>query len=155
MEYRINTRIIILVAVLVLVAIGLFTYTLVSAPAPEETPIVTEQKPQQEEVIITARHQYVEGIHTIAGSASVPTSCHRLVPTPFILEDGTTVEIRFTTLLEGEECPVGLTDVPFRVTFEAVEDVTIRATLDGAPVRLNLVPVGPGETLEDELYIKG
>jgi hypothetical protein len=156
MEYRINTRIIILVAILVVVAIGLFTYTFVSAPAPEET-LVTEEEPasQTEERIITARHQYLDGIHTVAGNASVPTTCHRLVPTPFIMEDGATVEIRFTTLLEGEECPAETMDVPFRVTFEAGENVTIRATWDGAPVRLNLVPLGPGETLEDDLYIKG
>jgi hypothetical protein len=174
MEYRINTRIIVLVAILVVIAIGLFTYTFVSAPAPEETP-VTEENPasQTEERIITARHQYLEGIHTIAGVATVPTPCHRILGEPYILPidtdpkfvsdpagsyavpNGLTVEVRFSTLLEGEECPAQATDVPFRVTFEAPENATITAVWDGAPVRLNLVPLGPGEILEDELYIKG
>jgi len=157
MNYRINTRIIILVAALVVVAIGLFTYTLVSAPSSDELPIVNEQKPEDAvpERIISARHQYVDGIHTVAGKAQVPTPCHRLIADPFLLENNTVVEVRFSTFLEGAECPASPMDAPFRVTFEAAENVTMQATWDGAPARLNLVPLGPGETLDDELYFKG
>lgn len=157
MNYRINTRIIILVAALVVVAIGLFTYTLVSAPTPEEVPVVQDQTQDTDMVerIINARRQFVDGIHTIVGKAEVPTPCHRIISEPLLLEDGTVIEIRFNTLLEGEECAAVMTEVPFRVTFEAPENIMIRATWDGSPVRLNLVPVGPGEVLEDEFYIKG
>jgi len=75
---------------------------------------------------------------------------------PFFTGDGASqVEIRFSTLLEGEECPSEYFEVPFRVSFESQENVDISATWNGDPIRLNLIPLMPGETLEDELYIKG
>lgn len=155
MDYRINTRVVAGVGALVLIAVGLFVYTIVSAPTEVDLAPVAEQPADVPERLITARHQYVDGIHTIAGMVTVPTSCHRLVSEPFLLEGGAVVEVRFNTLMEGEECPRQDFEVPFRVTFEAGEGVEIRATWDGAPVRLNLVPVGPGESLDDELYFKG
>lgn len=157
MNYRINTKVVTMVALLVIVAIGLFAYTLISTPT--ETPSTERDEVsemQGDERIMTARHQYVDGIHTIAGVAEVPTPCHRLVAETFFTEGNPVgVEIRFNTLLEGEECPNQPFEVPFRVTFEANEDVTLRATWNGGPVRLNLIPLQPGEVLEDELFIKG
>ena len=157
MNYRINTRIIVVVAVLVVVAISLFAYTLVSAPTPEDLPLVADTQPAEQipERVITAKHQFVDGIHTIVGMVTVPTPCHRVLADPYLLEDGVTVEVRFSTLLEGDACPAQTTEVPFRVTFEAPETVAITALWDGSPVRLNLVPVAAGEILDDELYIKG
>lgn len=155
MNYRINTKVVAVVALLILVAGGMFVYTLVSSPGREEA--VQTEKPQQTapEQIITARHQFKDGIHTIAGSAVVPTTCHRIIATPFLLDSGATVEIQYTTLMEGPECPNQETNAPFTVTFAAVENAVIRATWNGVPVTLNLVPLGPGESLDDTLYIKG
>lgn len=157
MNYRINTKVLVLVTVLVFIAAGLFVYTLVSTPtativeAPEKTAV-----DQNEGKILTAKHQYLDGIHTVAGKTEVPTPCHRLVTEPFFIQEQPAhVEIRFSTLLEGEECPSQPFEVPFRVTFEAPEDATITALWNGSSVRLNLVPLAPGEKLEDELYIKG
>ena len=156
MEYRINTRVVTVVAVLIIIAIGLFAYTFVSAPTPEDVPVATSEPTEQvPDRIITAKHQYVDGIHTIAGMVTVPTPCHRVLADPYLLPDGVTVEVRFSTLLEGEACPAQPTDVPFRVTFEAPENATITVLWDGAPVRLSLVPVAQGESLDDVLYIKG
>ncbi len=161
MNYRINTKAIILVGVLVVIAAGLFVYTLISAPTEvvrEGTNATTSPtEVQTDELVLTAKHQFFEEVHTIAGTAQVPTPCHRLIAEPFSLqnEDAVLIEIRFNTLLEGEECPRELFEVPFRVTFEAPENATLSATWNGAPARLNLVPVGPGESIEDELYIKG
>jgi len=158
MDYRINTKVIAVVIALVLLAVALFVYTLVSAPADTE-PVDTTETATQEDAdteIITAKHQYQDGVHTIAGKAEVPTPCHRLVTEPFFTQaDSTNVEVRFSTLLEGEECPSQPFEVPFLVSFEAPEDVTISATWNGNAIRLNLVPVAPGETIDDELYIKG
>jgi len=154
MNYRINSTALTLVVLLVLVAAALFVYTLVSAPT--EEPVVVEEVVEEEmvEQLITAKHQYVDNVHTIAGTAEVPTPCHRLVLEPFFIGENE-VEIRFNTFLEGDECAGEPFSAPFRVSFEAPEDVAITATWDGAPVRLNLVPVEEGETLDDELFIKG
>jgi hypothetical protein len=158
MNYRLNTKVIALVALLVVIAIVLFAYTLVSAPT--ETEVSTQQATttttQQEERLLSAKHQFVDGIHTIAGTVELPTPCHTLVAEPFFVDDASsTVEIRFSTALQGEECATVPTQVPFRVSFEAPEGVAIRATWDGAPVRLNLVPVAPGETLDGDVNMKG
>lgn len=163
MNYRINAKAIILVGVLVIIVAGLFVYTLISAP----TEVVREEsnasssptEVQTDGMLLTAKHQFLDGVHTVVGTAQVPTSCHRLIAEPFSLkneeDDAVLIEIRFSTLLEGEACPHELYEVPFRVTFEAPENAILSATWNGAPARLNLVPVGPGESIEDELYIKG
>jgi len=156
MNYRINTKVVTLVALLVVVVVGLFVYTLISTPSEVVPPESQTPAPQDEERILTARHQYVDGIHTIAGVTEVPTPCHKLVAETFFTEENPTdVEIRFNTLLEGEECPSQPFEVPFRVSFEAGENAVISATWNGGPVRLNLIPLQPGETLEDEIYPKG
>jgi len=157
MDYRINTRIVAVVVVLVVIAIALFTYTLVSAPTPEEVRVAPqeEQVEQVPERLISAKHQYVDGVHTVAGMVTVPTPCHRVLTSAYLLEDGVTVELQFSTLLEGEECPAQATEVPFRVPFEAPENATITAVWNGEPARLNLFDVAPGESLDDALYIKG
>jgi hypothetical protein len=158
MNYRINTKAVSLVVMLILVAVGLFVYTLVTAPTSDEVKNdVTQATSEENEIkLITAKHQYIDGVHTIVGKSELPTPCHRLVTEPFFLDSGTNeVEIRFNTLLEGEACPNEIFEVPFRVTFEGKEGISISATWNGSPARLNLVPVQQGETLEDELYIKG
>lgn len=158
MNYRINTKVVTLVAILVFFAIGLFAYMLISAPTEvsvsQDDQASTTQ--QSEERLMTAKHQFVNGIHTIVGKTEVPTPCHRLVAEPFfVTENPVGVEIRFNTLLEGEECPSQLFEVPFKVSFEAPEDAILTATWNGGPVRLNLIPVPEGEVLDDEMYIKG
>jgi hypothetical protein len=156
MNYRINTRVIAVVGALAIIATGLFLYTVVSSPAPEEVVIDSqEQEAVDADMLITARHQFKDGVHTIAGTVSVPTACHRVQAVPFLLNEGSVVEIRFVTLMEGVECPSRETDVQVRVPFEAVENAEIRATWNGALVRLNLINVGPDEPLDGDVYIKG
>lgn len=148
-------------------AAGLFVYTLISTPVE----YVTEEKSAQEqeesefsERMLTAKHQYRDGTHGVAGMAQVPTPCHRLIAEPFLLdaiETATTtqeeskVEIRFSTLLEGDACPNEAHEVPFYVSFDAPENTHISATWNGGRIRLNLIPVGPDEELSSEVYIKG
>ncbi|KKS84710.1 MAG: hypothetical protein UV60_C0016G0011 [Parcubacteria group bacterium GW2011_GWA2_43_11] len=157
MNYRINTKVVTLVVLLGIVAVGLFFYTLVFSPTEISSPAPDQvQSGQTEERIMTARHQYLDGIHTIAGVTEVPTPCHKLVAETFFTETNSTgVEIRFNTLLEGEECPSQPFEVPFRVSFEADENAALSATWNGGPVRLNLIPLQSGEELDDVIYNKG
>ncbi|MBP9760126.1 MAG: hypothetical protein KBD24_02030 [Candidatus Pacebacteria bacterium] len=159
MNYRLNSHVIAIVALLAFVAIGLFVFTLVSAPADVEVVSTGDDKAKNEtiEQIIAGKHQYVGGVHTIAGLMSLPTPCHSVVVEPFFPNANatSTVEIRFTTVLSGETCPAIVSDAPYRVTFNAPENVEISATWDGKPVRLNLVPIAEGESLGEEFYFKG
>ena len=154
MNYRINTRIVALVTLLVVIAIGLFVYTLVSAPTKDEV-YVAPPVAETPEILITAKHQFKDGVHTIVGTATVPTPCHRIDASPFFLEDGNIVEVRLSTLIEGEACQSQEFDAPFRATWNSGPDVEIRATWNGTPARLNLIEVGPEESIEDDIYIKG
>jgi len=157
MNYRLNSKIIALVAVFVLIAGALFAYTLLLAPTDEVPhPQTEERKGAVQERLLTAKHRYENGVHTVAGSVALPTPCHAVVAEPFFVDSGTTtVEIRFSTTLSGDVCAQVVTQAPFKVTFTAGEQVAIRATWDGAPVRLNLVPAVPGENLDGTVEIKG
>lgn len=157
MDYRLNTKAIGFVVALIVIAAGLFLYTFVSAPGETDNVVpedraVTVPAPQ----LITAKHRYSEGMHTIAGSLELPTPCHRVSAEPFFVDGTSTVEVRFVTKREvNGTCPPTPTSTPFRVSFEAPEGVTIRATWHSAPVPLNLIPVGPGEILEGDIEVKG
>lgn len=158
MNYRINTKAVALVVLLVGTAIALFAWTLVSAPTEVTTDEVAKQeasKTVDESRIITAKHQYRGGVHTVAGLVDLPTPCHKLVVEPFITEADKKVELRFTTAVGTEGCAAVPTPTPFKVTFEAPEEVQISAVWDSVLVRLNLVPVGPGSSIDDEGYVKG
>lgn len=160
MNYRLNSKVITAVAALVVVAVGLFVYTLVSAPSEEEVVVTdTTNAPNNADIRrIDGKHQYIDGVHTIAGMASVETPCHSIVVEPFFPNgeaDQNAVELRFTTVLEGTDCPAVPSDAPYKVTFTAPEQTSITATWGGAPAILNLVPVAPGESLDEEFYFKG
>ncbi len=161
MNYRINTKIVLLALVLFLTAVTLFVYILIYAPANNEHAVLdntatTTSKDIQQKVI-TAKHKYENGIHTIAGKADVPTTCHRLFAEPFYTntENRNDVVIKFNTALDGKECLNQISDVSFNVLFEAPENANITATWDGDEVRLNLIPLQPGETIDSEIYMKG
>jgi len=164
MNYRLNTTMIAVIVLCVIAAIALFTYILTSAPEDvvtntDETRDRTEEeaRPTRDDVLIAAKQQYVDGIHTIAGTVTVPTPCHGISAEPFLVTEGatTTAEIRLTTVLTGEDCPNVPSDTTFRVIFEAPEGIPVAAVWDGASVRLNLVPIAPGESLDEEFFFKG
>lgn len=155
MNYRLNTRALLFVGVLVLIAIALFAYTLVSAPTDKNGDIDVEPVPAEDGRMITAHYQYQDGLHTLAGFTDVDSPCHTLTTESFLVEDGTVAEVRFSTLLEGENCPQVLHTIPFRLSFEAPEGIRIRATWNGVPARLNTIPVPPGQEIPIDPFIKG
>lgn len=110
--------------------------------------------------IINAKHQYRDGMHTIAGEVDLPTPCH-------LLETGSVVEVRepeedfatvnFTTTGGDEVCAQVITPARFIQSFSASDEAEIGAIWNGNPVQLNLVEAGPEEDLREdfELFIKG
>lgn len=154
MNYRINIRIVAVVVTLILIATGLFVYTIVSAPAvdaPAPAPVAPQDTTER---ILTARHQYRDGIHTIVGEAEVPTPCHQLDTQAYLLEGDSVAEVRFSPYLVDGVCPNSIA-APFTISFTAPASTTIQATWGGVPVRLNLIPVPETETITGDVYIKG
>lgn len=158
MDYRMNKGAIIGVGVLLLLAAGVFAYTWLSKEDEPEAAAQEEVQNEEPERIITAMHQFEDGTHTVAGETDMPTPCEKL-DTEVFFADGnqSRPEIRFTTVNESEEmCAQVITPARFKVEFDAPENATISGTLNGTPVRLNLVEVPEGENLDDfELFIKG
>jgi hypothetical protein len=108
-------------------------------------------------VILTAKHAFRDGMHTIVGEYDLPSPCHILDTRAVVSPDGKNVTVDFTvTAPSGEMCAQVITPTRYRVQFTAPENANISARVNGAPVILSLIEAGPNEDLENiELYIKG
>ncbi len=155
MNYRLNTHALLFVGIIVLIAVGLFVYTLVSTPTERHEIMNGEPSLVENGKMIDAYHQHQDGVHTLAGFIDVDSPCHTLTTESFLMEDGAVAEVRFNTLLEGENCPQIPFTLPFRLSFDAPEGIVIRATWNGAPARLNTIPVPPGEEIPTTPFVKG
>jgi len=158
-----NTEIIAGVVLLAIIAIGgiYFMRYRLDGTVPvdsswENTP-ATEPLLEDAVTIVTAKHAFKDGKHTIAGELNVPSPCHTLELAVAIDEAGLQAVIDFTaTVKTGEICTQVVTPARFKVQFDAQKEVVITARLNGSPITLSLIDALPGEDLENfELYIKG
>lgn len=122
---------------------------------------VVEDETQMEEVeamLITAKHEFSDGTHIIAGEVNLPTPCH-ILNTSVDVTKGTDPDqaiINFESTTQAETCIQVIAPTRFKVDFEADENAEITATWNGKKVDLNLIPVAEGESLDDfEIFIKG
>jgi hypothetical protein len=122
-----------------------------------ETPAVGSSTDSEAERIITAKHAYKAGKHTVAGEMEVPTPCNILDAHATPSSDGKKVFIEFASSVKtGDACIQVITPVRFKVTAVGAADAVWSATYNGQPVKLNLIEAGPKEDLDNfELYIKG
>lgn len=121
-------------------------------------PIVEEPLQDGRERSVTAKHQFKDGTHTIAGELNLPTPCH-ILDTRAVIRASfpEQVVVEFSVRSEDAElCAQVITPARFKILFDALEDVIITATINSEPVILNLFKVGNEEDLDDfELFIKG
>jgi hypothetical protein len=106
---------------------------------------------------ITAKHQYQNGGHIVAGEVNLPTPCHILTTDVKVAESfPEQVTIDFVSTTNADMCAQVVTPVRFKVDFKASEQAVIKATWNGQPVVLNLVSVSADENLENfQIYMKG
>jgi hypothetical protein len=154
------SKIITVIIILILIALGMYYFAPDSfkfwqnqTAAPIEAILPTA--PQHER--ITAKHQFKNGSHVVAGEVNVPTPCHILTTSAHIAESfPEQVTIAFVSQSNAEFCAQVITTARFKVDFNASENATIKATWNGSPVELNLIPAGANEDLSNfELFIKG
>lgn len=112
-------------------------------------------KPMDER--ITAKHQFKNGTHIIAGELNQPTPCYVLSTDARVAESyPEQVTIAFTSKTSGDICAQVITADRFKVEFAASENAVIKATWNGNPVELNLIPAGANENLDNfDVFIKG
>ena len=147
---------------LALIVVGMFVFTYLKKSELAEAPSVTppadlKEGPYASITRIDAKHFFVSPTHTLVGEIIMPTPCDLLNwevgikgPSP------ETVTVDFKVVNHAENCEQKATPQRFMVTFDANKEAIIRATLEGRPVELNLIPTAEGETPADyELFMKG
>jgi len=160
-----NKRINIILAVVIILSVAVVSGIIFWSWWSGRSVNVTEEPlPQVEaplkspEKIITAKHQFKDGTHTIVGEIDMPTPCHLLDWDVMIAESfPEQVMIGFKSVYNSADvCAQVVTPQRFKVTFKASEKAVISATLDGKKIILNLIKALEGENLDDfELFIKG
>jgi hypothetical protein len=159
-----NKSIVVAVVIFILIVAGMFVFAyLKQAEAPAQlpeatnTPVVLETAPYVNITQITAKHFFIDGIHTIAGEMLVPTPCDLLSwDSRIVGQPSPRATINFTILNSAETCAQTVTPARFMVTFMGAEDIAIEATFQGKPINLNLIAPAEGETPEEfETFIKG
>jgi hypothetical protein len=148
---------------LVVIIIGMFVFAYLKRIEIEKgndvvTPIVEDTSSVYGGITrIDAKHFYTAPTHTIAGEILMPTPCDLLNWETRILESAPEqVIVDFKVVNHAEVCTQVVTPQRFKVSFEAMENATIRATLQGREIEVNLIPAGQGESPDDfELFIKG
>lgn len=122
----------------------------------EDTPVVVTS-PYDSITRIDAKHFYIDGVHTLAGEILMPTPCDLLEWNEIVAESfPEQVTVAFTVINTTDTCAQVVTPQRFKSSFSGVPGATIRATMMGREVDLNLIPAGDGETPDDfELFIKG
>ena len=146
-----------IIVLLLLIVSGAWVWNKYSSKPNPNPEVLGEANDQTPEMTITAKHQFKAGKHIIAGDVNLPTPCYLLDTKASVAESyPEQVTIAFTATTQGEVCAQVITTERFKVDFTASEGATIKATWDGKPAILNLIPAGPGEDLNNfELYIKG
>lgn len=151
------------VVILVLIIAGMFIFAYLKKTELQEentpTPVVEEttKSPYAHITRVDAKHFYQNGKHTVVGEILMPTACDLLNWNTRIAESfPEMVTIDFDVINNAEMCAQVITPQRFKVSFEASEGATIRATFEGRDIDINLIPSAPGESPDNfEVFIKG
>ncbi len=151
----------IIIAIVLIVLLGTWAYvkygTTLLDPKGAETEEVAGATDESAIGRITAKHQWKNGTHIVAGEVNLPTPCYVLETEARIAESmPEQVTLAFTATTGTDVCAQVITPERFKIDFKASKDATIKATWNGEPVILNLIPAGENEDLANfELFIKG
>jgi len=126
-------------------------------PPWSEAGAVGSSTSSEAERIITAKHAYKAGKHTVVGEIEMPTPCHILDSHATPSSDGKKIFLELASSVKtGDMCAQVITPARFKVTAVGAVDAVWSATYNGQAVKLNLIEAGPKEDLDNfELYIKG
>lgn len=106
---------------------------------------------------VTAKHFFIDGVHTLAGEINMPTPCDLLESSVTVAESyPEQIKVGFSVINNAEFCAEVETIQRFKVSATASKDAVFEAYFNGRKVELNLVPAAEGETPDEfELFIKG
>jgi hypothetical protein len=130
--------------ILIILAFFAFAYLLfilmadnIIAPTVDDGSPINDPISGEAQTVSVAR-SFANGTHTVKGVISLPTPCYELTHDVMIMESyPEQVVIQFTAKDQGGICVQVIDERPFEVTFQASEQATVRATLNGQPLVLN------------------
>jgi len=145
------------VIVLILIVLGTWVWVKYGDNLGKSPVTDTETVDETPTMSITAKHQFKNGKHIIAGEVNLPTPCYVLDTQAMVAESmPEQVTIAFTSTTQGEICAQVVTTERFKVDFTASKEASIKATWNGKPATLNLIPAGENEDLNNfEIFLKG
>jgi len=153
---------IISIVVFIAVIAGMFGYAFVKQRQLQNNQVVSDQQPVEvgryDHInLVTAKHFYIDGVHTFAGEINMPTQCDLLEAEATVAESfPEQISINFSVINNAEFCAQVETPQRFKVSASASSEAVIRANFNGRAIELNLVPATEGETPDEfELFIKG
>jgi hypothetical protein len=155
-EQSIKKSTIVTIVIVLLVIVGGTSAWLQYGRGTDKTP-TGDVVEDVETMRITAKHQFKNGKHIIAGEVNLPTPCYVLDTQAIVAESyPEQVTVAFTATTGADMCAQVITTERFKVEFTASKDASIKATWNGAPAILNLIPAGENEDLTNfEVFIKG
>ena len=156
-----HRTIVMCIALFVVIVIGMFSFAYIKKQEMNTEALQSDSpKPQvayAEITRITAKHFFIDGVHTFVGEIPFPTPCDLLESSSSVAESfPEQVTLDFTVINNSDMCAQVETVQRFKVEAQASAEATVQARFMGRPVELNLVPAAEGETPDDfELFIKG
>lgn len=152
-----------LLMILLVLALGVWAFinywgNEIVPPAPPPGNTGNTQKPT-----LAIEHGFFGGLHLYRGTIDLPTPCHTIAIESRVAESfPEQITLAITTRERQGVCAQVVTPTPFSTTVQASREARVSATLNGAPVQLQLeemraVVTFPDltQTLKSPLLIKG
>lgn len=147
--------IITVVALVIALFVIVYGYEFVFNKPIIESPTVDEyQAPAQK---VEVKEQQKGSMYTFAGELDLPTPCHSLTTKVNKISD-TTYQIEINTVAPAADvmCAQVITPKPYKVSFEAGENITVTVLLDGVEYETNRFLIPDGANIDTfKLEIKG
>lgn len=162
--HKVNRKAIIVAILLFgLIVVGMFVFAFLKKAEIQNNTVNTATEESKAEVKyaaitrVDAKHFYTDGVHTLVGEVTMPTSCDLLEARVTVAESyPEQIGVNFTVINTTEFCPQTPTAQRFKVSATASADAMFSALFMGREVELNLIPAAEGESPDDfELFIKG
>jgi hypothetical protein len=157
-----NKGIVMSIALFLVIVVGMFTFSYMKKQELQKAEDMKQNTPEPQVAYaeitrITAKHFFINGLHTFVGEIPFGTPCELLETSSTVAESmPEQVTLDFNVINNAEVCAQVVTTQRFKVEAQASEQAIIIARFMGREVELNLVPPSAGETPEDfELFIKG
>ncbi|MBI4122354.1 MAG: hypothetical protein HY461_03405 [Parcubacteria group bacterium] len=105
---------------------------------PDDSAVKDDADPIGQQVAVS--QTFVDGTYTLRGTLSLPTPCHTLTYDVRVMESyPEQVVIAFTSKSPDVVCVQVIDERPFVVIFNASEQASIRGTLNGQPLTLQII----------------